>query len=91
MSVLIRIAPNAGTTENYDEVLKRLEEAGKWPPEGMDYHVCFFADGKLRISEIWDSEEELKAFSEHLMPVLAEIGIESGDMERLEIHNIVKR
>jgi hypothetical protein len=46
----------------------------------------------LRVSEIWDSREQLAAFGERLMPILAEIGIEfSGEPEISEVHNIVKR
>ena len=50
----------------------------EFPPDGLDYHVCFGADGNLQVSEIWDSQEQLEAFGERLMPVLAEVGIEPG-------------
>jgi len=92
MSVLIRFAPTAKvTTEQYDESVRRLEEAGDFPPEGMEYHVCFLVDGNVRVSEIWDSREQLDAFGERLMPLLAEVGIDPGEPELLEIHNIVRR
>jgi hypothetical protein len=92
MSVLIRFAPTSPTTtEQYDETIRRLQEAGDFPPDGMDYHVCFHADGKLRVSEIWDSQEQLDAFGERLMPLLAEVGIDPGQPEVLEIHNIIRR
>ena len=91
MSVVIRFAPASMTVEQYDEVRSRLEEAGYWPPDGMDYHVCFGADDKMRVSEIWDSQEQLAAFGERLMPVLADIGIETGEPEVLEVHTTVKR
>ena len=90
MSVLIRFAPASLTAEQYDEATRRLEE-GEWPPDGLDYHVCFGTDGNLRVSEIWDSREQLDAFGERLMPVLADVGIEPGEPEIIEIHNIVKR
>ena len=46
MSVLIRFAPtSAVTTEQYDETIRRLQEAGDFPPEGMEYHVCFLQTG----------------------------------------------
>ena len=57
----------------------------------MEYHVCFLADGNVRVSEIWDSREQLDAFGERLMPVLSDIGIDPGEPEILEIHNIVRR
>lgn len=91
MSVLIRFAPASLTAQQYDESVRRLEQAGAWPPDGLDYHVCFGSGGNLRVSEIWDSQEQLDAFGERLMPVLAEVGIEPGEPELMDIHNIVKR
>lgn len=91
MSVLIRFAPASLTAEQYDESVRRLEGAGEWPPDGLDYHVCFGSEGSLRVSEVWDSQQQLEAFGERLMPVLSEVGIEPGEPEILEIHNIVRR
>jgi hypothetical protein len=91
MSVLIRFAPASLTAQQYDESVRRLEQAGAWPPDGLDYHVCFGSGGNLRVSEIWDSQEQLDAFGERLMPVLAEVGIEPGEPELMDIHNVVKR
>ena len=91
MSVLIRFAPASLTAEQYDESVRRLEETGDFPPDGLDYHVCFGSEGSLRVSEIWDSREQLDAFGKRLMPVLADVGIDPGEPELMEIHNIVKR
>jgi hypothetical protein len=90
MSILIRFAPASMTAQQYDEAIRGLEEAGVWPPDGLDYHVCFGTEGNLRVSEIWDSREQLDAFGERLMPILSEVGIDPGEPELLEIHNIVK-
>jgi hypothetical protein len=92
MSILIRFAPTTSvTTEQYDESVRRLQEAGDFPPDGMEYHVCFLSDGNVRVSEIWDSREQADAFGQRLMPVLEEVGIDPGEPEVLEIHNIVRR
>ena len=91
MSVLIRFAPASLTAAQYDESIRKLEEAGIFPPDGLDYHVCFGEEGSLRVSEIWDSQEQLDAFGERLMPILAEVGIEPGHPELMPIHNVVKR
>ena len=92
MSIVVRFNPRNVTREKYDESLRRIKEAGQWPPDGMDYHVLFGSEGNLRVSEIWDSREQLQAFGERLMPILADVGIEfSGDPEIFEVHNIVKR
>ncbi len=92
MSVLVRFAPaGAATTEQYDEMIRRLKSMGDFPPDGLEYHVCFLVDGNVRVSEIWDSQEQLSAFGERLMPLHAESGIEVGPPEILQIHNIIKR
>jgi len=93
MSIVVRFSPVSMTAEKYDEAVRRHDDAGiEFPPEGMDYHVCFGSEGNLRVSEIWDSREQLQAYGEQLMPLLADVGIElSGDPEIHEIHRIVKR
>jgi hypothetical protein len=93
MSILVRFtgAPTV-TTEQYDETVRRLEESGDFPPEGLEYHVAFGSEGNFRVSEIWDSREQCQAFGERLMPLLAEVGIElAGEPEILEVYNIIKR
>jgi hypothetical protein len=91
MSVLIRFAPASLTAQQYDESIRRLEAQGNWPADGLEYHVCFGSEPNLRVSEIWDSREQLDAFGERLMPLLSEVGIEPGQPELMDIHNIVRR
>ncbi len=90
MSIVVRFHPDGMTAEKYDASNQALEEAGlQWPPEGLDYHVCFGSDGDLRVSEIWDSREQFEAFGEQLMPVLTKVGIEfSGAPEIFEAHAV---
>ena len=90
--IVVRFNPTNVTREKYDESLRQIKEAGEWPPDGMDYHVLFGSEGDLRVSEIWDSREQLQAFGERLMPILADIGIEfSGEPDIFEVHNVVRR
>jgi len=91
MSIVVRFAPASLTAQQYDQSVRQLQEAGDWPPDGLDYHVCFGSDGSLKVSEIWDSQEQFEAFGERLMPVLADVGIDPGEPTLLEIHNIVRR
>jgi hypothetical protein len=92
MSIVLRFSPKSMRTEQYEQVVRKLQSEGAFPPEGLDYHVCFGSEGDLRVSEIWDSKEQFDAFSERLMPVLDEAGIEvSGAPESFEVHNIMKR
>jgi hypothetical protein len=92
MSIVVRFNPTSLTAEKYDEAIQRIEAAGTFPPDGLDYHVCFGSEGNLRVSEIWDSREQLAEFGERLMPILAAAGIEfTSEPEVFEVHNIIKR
>jgi hypothetical protein len=91
MSVVVRYPAGEATPEQYDEVLRRIAESDLWPPDGLDYHVAFGPSDDLRVSEIWDSPEQLAAFGEHLIPVLTDVGIPVSEPEVFEVHNVVKR
>jgi hypothetical protein len=91
MSLVIRFAPQSLTAEQYDQAVRRLEEEGVFPADGLDYELCFGSDGKLKVSQVWDSREQLEAFGERLRPILGELGIDPGEPEVLEVHNIIKR
>jgi hypothetical protein len=91
MSVLVRFAPSNATTEQYDDSIRRLQDSGDFPPDGLEYHVCFLSDGNVRVSEIWDSTEQFQAFGERLMPILADLGIDAGRPETFEVYNSVRR
>ena len=91
MSVVARHTPTNLTIEKYAEANRRLVEAELWPNPD-DYHVCFGLEGSLRVSEIWDSREQMQAFGERLMPILAEVGIEfDAAPEISDVHNIARR
>jgi hypothetical protein len=79
------------TAEQYDEVVRRLTKAGVFPADGLDYELCFGSEGNLKVSQVWDSREQLDAFGTRLQPILAEMGINPGEPEVLEVHNIIKR
>jgi hypothetical protein len=93
MSIVARFSPMNLTKAKYDEVVRRLEQAGQWPnPQGLELHVLFGSEGDLRVSEIWDSQESLQAYMEKVFPIMDEIGIElAAEPEIFEAHNIVKR
>lgn len=91
MSIVVRFSPPSLTREQYEEAVRRLQQAGDFPPVGMDYHVCFGSEGNLRVSEIWDSRAQWEGFGERLMPVLADVGIQPGEPEVYEVQSIVRR
>jgi hypothetical protein len=89
MSMVMRFAPQGMTAEKYDEVIKKLEAAGAGSPKGRLYHVCFGDKNNLRVSDVWDSMENFEAFGQILMPILQEQGIDPGQPDIIEVHNII--
>ena len=92
MSIVVRFNPTNVTMEKYDESIRRLEASGEWPPDGLQLHVLFGSEGDLKVSEIWDSADQLQAFGDRLMPILSEVGIEfSGPPDVFEVRNLIVR
>ena len=89
MSVVVRYPLVGLTRQQYDEVSRRMEAAGAWPPDGLTLHVLFGTEGDLKVSEIWESEEQCRAFGEQMQPVLDEVGGQlAGDPEFFEVHEL---
>ena len=90
MSVLIRFNPPSLTAAQYDNVVARLTEEGVLPAAGLDYEICFGSEGSLKVSQVWDTKEHMEAFGQRLMPILQEVGIDPGEPEIVDVHNIIK-
>jgi hypothetical protein len=92
LSILVHFTPDAVTTEQYAESIRRLKATGEWPPNGLDYHVASGTEGSLEVTEIWDTREQFEAFGERLMPILADFGITfSAPPEIVDVLNVIKR
>jgi hypothetical protein len=91
MSVVVRYNPAGLTQEVYDKASSNVQ-GGEWPPDGLDMHVCFGDDGDLKVSEIWDSEQQWRSFTEQLLPKLEEAGVQmGGEPQVFEVHGYEKR
>jgi hypothetical protein len=85
MSIVVRFPPSNVTKQQYDTVRSALEQSGDWPAEGCQVHVVFGDEQDIRVSEIWESQEQLQAFGEKLRPRMEEAGIQlSGEPEVFE-------
>ena len=92
MAILIRFTPSGMTSEQYNNVGRKLQDGGHWPPDGLLAHVCFGSSGDLRVSEVWESREQLEQFGQKLMPVLQEENVDiTGDPEILEVEGYFMR
>ena len=70
MAIALVFTPASMTAAHYDDVIKRLEAAGAGAPPGRLYHVCFGSGDRLRVVDVWESQETFDAFGRTLMPIL---------------------
>jgi hypothetical protein len=77
------------TADKYDDVIRKLEEAGAGTPAGRTYHCAFQGENGLNVFDVWDSQEAFDAFGEKLMPILADAGIDPGEPMISPVHNII--
>ena len=91
MSILVRFSPPSMTAEQYDAILARLTEEGIQPAPGLELEVCYGAGDQMKVSLLFDSQEELDAFGERLAPILEEMKLDPGAPEAFEVHNIIRR
>jgi len=86
MSVVVRFPTSNMTRSQYDSVHDALEQSGKWPAHGCLFHICFGDDDNLRVSEVWESREQLAAFGETLGPHIQAAGVQmSGEPEIFDV------
>jgi hypothetical protein len=89
MALGIYFAPESMSAQQYDDVTRRLEEAGAGSPPGRSYHCAFSGGGGVHVFDVWDSQESFDKFGQTLMPILGEAGVDPGEPQIAEIHNII--
>jgi hypothetical protein len=57
MAIAVVFTPPSMNAEQYNSIIRRLEEAGAGAPEGRLYHVCHGSGNQLRVLDVWESEE----------------------------------
>jgi hypothetical protein len=90
MAIILTFETTGMNEEKYDEVIKRLEEAGAGAPAGRMHHVCYKIDGGLGVTDVFDSIENFEAFGKTLMPILIGLGIDPGQPAAREVYNIIR-
>ena len=89
MALGFYFASESFSAEQYDEAIRRLQAAGAGSPPGRSYHCAFTGSGGLNIFDVWDSQESFEKFGETLMPILGALGVDPGEPQVAEIHNII--
>ena len=83
---------DAGTdsVEQYDQVIKQLEEAGHGNPPGRLSHTAALKDnGSYFVVDVWESPEAFQEFMEVLMPLMKAVGGVAPDLQISPVHNMI--
>ena len=89
MAITVRFTPKSMSAAQYDECIRRLEQAGAGAPKGRLYHACYGNRDNIRVFDVWESTESFDEFGQTLMPILEELSIDAGEPEVSEVHNII--
>ncbi len=90
MATCFTFTPASMTASQYDEAIRRLEAAGAANPPGRLHHVCFGTGNKLKVVDLWESEEAFQKFGQTLMPIMQDIGLDPGQPSAEPVHNIIR-
>jgi hypothetical protein len=89
MPFVLKFTPTGFTAAKYEEVIKKLDAAGAGAPKGRSYHVSFGDPNNLHVTDVWDSMENFHAFGETLVPIMQSMGVDPGQPEIQQVHNII--
>jgi hypothetical protein len=90
MAIAVYFHPKGMTLEQFEEIHRRLDEAGDGANPHRLHHSCFGDDGSLMVYDIWDSPESFAAFGEQLMPILADLGVDAGAPDIMAVHKLIQ-
>lgn len=89
MALIIHFTPKGMDETKYADVLRRLQAAGAGAPAGRLHHACYGDRQALRVTDVFDTQANFDAFGKVLVPILADVGVDVGRPEAMEVHNII--
>ena len=95
MAIVRIVSPREVTWDIYNQVQDKINTEGD-PPEGLIVHTASEVDGKLKIVDVWESEEHAQRFGEQrLGPAIMEVAGEQvagpPDPDQVQIYEIKTR
>ena len=90
MALIIHFSPKNMNADTYAEALRRLEAAGAKAPPGRLHHTSYGPKDQLRVTDVFDTEQNFEAFGKTLVPILTSLGVELGKPEVVPVHNIIR-
>ena len=89
MALAFYFAPKAMSAQQYNECITRLQKAGAGHPPGRLYHASFGSPEAVAVFDIWTSQAAFDAFGQTLMPILQQLGADSGQPMVMPVHNLI--
>jgi|GEM_PF-278819 len=89
MAIGIYFSPAAMSAAKYDECIKLLKKGGAGNPAGRSYHAAFGAKDKLMVFDVWTSQAAFDKFGKTLMPILQQLGIDTGQPSVMPVHKVI--
>ena len=90
MTVCLVIEVPGATIEQYDGVMRRLEEGGGALGEGQTGHVAGPIDGGIMVIDAWESREHFDRFMQgRLGEAIQAEGVPQPQIREFPIHNQV--
>ena len=77
MAVAVVLEFEGGTLDQYDQVVQKmgLSPGGAGPP-GALFHWATATDSGIRVTDVWESQEQFDRFAEEQIgPISAEVGL----------------
>jgi hypothetical protein len=89
MAIGIYLSAAGMSAAKYDECIKLLKKAGAGNPSGRSYHACFGPKDNLMVFDVWSSQAAFDKFGKTLMPILQQLGIDSGKPAVMPVHKVI--
>ena len=84
--VIVQFNIPSMTAKQYDQVWVDLRAAGESHPIGLLQHVGGHRGSNWVVVEVWESAATFNKYSETLMPILRDLGIDQGKPMVIPVH-----
>jgi heme-degrading monooxygenase HmoA len=90
MAIVMVSDAGTDTVEQYDQVIKQLDEAGHGNPQGRLSHTAALKDnGSYFVVDVWESAEDLERFAQVLVPLIEAVGGAAPDLKISPLHSMI--
>jgi hypothetical protein len=88
MAIVMVSDAGTDTVEQYDQIIKQLDEAGHGNPQGRLSHMAALKDnGSYFVVDVWESAEDLERFAQVLVPLIEAVGGAAPDLTISPLHS----